>query len=433
MNALAKKTAPSLSYGPYANAAEATICIQRFIDEGFSPDMARGLGIIWAEPNGSAVLRPPLMMDQEDQIGSSLLVQWHGAVAPTQPKLPAGTVWQSIEDAVRGVYEKIGAGIHAASRSLDKTQQMMRQSFGDNPTPEQMDAEGGVYALMELREAWRWAERELATHPKTAAVASTVLDAVGVVAGIVGIFALLPEALTVAGAAALVGAVTATGAAGALIRADGKDAYLLLEGDKAAADEWEHSDYYRRTELIAPLLALPDAVRGGVGVAREIGEASDEVRGARAGVAQAAAKTDLAAAKVADQEAANAAKAKIYKGDRQKLQKLVVSQKNAVKRLRKANKILEEARDALRKALIKSSWPDMPALLSAAGGTGVYVGNLPDLTHKSSEAAEKRAAKYTQTTPAQKLVPQRMTGFNATHYLSCGIVVSSPLQNPGQK
>ncbi|MDE2319295.1 MAG: hypothetical protein KGK02_06310 [Rhodospirillales bacterium] len=432
MSAQPRSIMPQLGYGPYGNADHAAICIQRFINDGFSPSMAQGLGIIWAEPGGAAMLRPP-MLDREDQLGPSLLVQWHGSVVPSQPKLPPGTVWQSVEDAVRGVYEKIGAGIHAASRSLDQTQQMMQQSFGNNPTPEQMDAEGGVYALMGLREAWRWAEKELAAHPKTAAVAATVLDAVGVVAGIVGAVALFPEVAGVASFAAVVSVGTAAVASGALLAADGGDAYYLaVKDDEAAAIKWDASPFVRRTQLIAPLLVLPDAVRGGVGVAREIGEAGDEVRAAKAGVAQAAVRTDQAAVRVADQQAANTAKAKVYKGDRQKLQKLVAAQKNAVKRLGKANKLLVEAQDELRNALIKSSWPDMPALLSTAGGTGVYVGNLPGLVHRSAEQKAKHADKRA---PIDHLMPSQSGAIRGSmpHFISCSIVVSSALQNPGRK
>ncbi|MGE4482080.1 hypothetical protein [Acidocella sp.] len=65
-------------------------------------------------------------------------------------------------------------------------------------------------------------------------------------------------------------------------------------------------------------------------------------------------------------------------------------QQNAAKRLRKANKILEEAKEELKAILIEKSWPDMPGLFSAAGGTGVYIGNSPVLTKRSSAQEEKQ-------------------------------------------
>jgi hypothetical protein len=435
----ASQTAPTLSFGPYANAAEATICIQRFIDTGFAPDTAKGLGIIWAEPTGAMMLRPAAL-DREDQVGASLLVQWHGAVKPAQPEVPKGTVWQSIEDAVRGMYEKIGQGVHSFSRSLDSTQAMLRQN-DSNPYAAAMQADGeaGVDGLIALRSAWRWAEKELATHPKTAAGISFALDAVAVVTGLVGLVLMLPEVVGVAGVAAFVGAATATGAAGLLAAADGGDVYYLAIKDNEAAEiKWDDSPFVRRTQLIAPLLALPDAVRGGAGVARDIGDASGEVRAAQTGVAQAAGKVDQAAAKLTDQQAANAAKTKIYKGDRQKVQNLVARQKNAAKRLRKANKILEKAREELKTVLLEKSWPDVPNLLSAAGGTGVYFGNIPTLTQRSTEQRKQQletAGRKRPKAPADHLMPSggNVMNGNMPHYISCGIVVSSPLQNPGTK
>ncbi|MGE4482079.1 hypothetical protein [Acidocella sp.] len=289
---------PNLSFGPYANQAEATICIQRFIDTGFAPDTARGFGIIWAEPAGAIMLRPAAL-DQEDQIGPSLLVQWHGTV---QPEVPKGMVWQSIEDAVRGVYEKIGQGVHAFSRSLDSTQAMLQRN-DSNPYAAAMQADGeaGVDGLIALRSAWRWAEKELAAPPKIAAGASFALDAVAVVTGLVGGL-LFPEMAGVVGVAAMLGAVTATGAAILLAGADGGDVYYLaIKDNEAAAVKWDDSPFVRRTQLIAPLLALPDAVRGGVGVVRDIGKANDGLRAAQVGVTQAVGKVDQAATKLADQ------------------------------------------------------------------------------------------------------------------------------------
>lgn len=352
------------------------------------------------EPAGAAVLRAPAI-DPNDQIGASLLVQYHGPIPPSDPEPPTGFPWQTIENAVRGVYEKIGMGVHSASGKLTDVDGALRQRLGWGA--QAVEDVTGISTLLDLRTAWRFVERELDEHPAVAAGLATALDVVGVVGGIIGVVVLLPEIATVAGAAAIIGAGTAALASAALVRADGPDAYLLItEGDQAGvppdqtpSGKWEHSDYFRRTELLAPLMVLPDAVRSGIGVVREVGEASEAARAAASSRSEAILEDSQAATKIAAQQAANAAKPKLYKGDRQKLQKLVVSEKNAAKKLRRANTMLKNKQDALRATMLKSLKRDGAGLLSAAGGTGFYaVHSVPDMLQ----------------TPADKMAPQQSTG-----------------------
>jgi hypothetical protein len=426
-----KRNPSTLSFGPYNNAAEALYCCQRFINDGFTGDDARTMGIVWAEPAGTAVLRAPAL-DRDDQIGASLLVQWHGPVKPVQPAPPTVGFWQTIEDTVSSAYQKIGAQLHEASSRLDQTDAYIKQNFG--AAAPFVEFISGVDTAMAERGAWRYAKKELEEHPKVADVLSTTLDAVGVVTGIIAIVVLAPAIGTVAGAVALTGALVATAASGALLYADGVDTlHLVIQDDKAAADEWENTDFFRRTQLLAPLLALPDAVRGGAGVAREVGEATDAFREAQEGAAVAAAKSDLAAGRVADQEAANAAKQKVYKGDKQKLQQLTTAQKNATKRLVKASRVAEQKKQALRTAILKSLRNDAPGLASTAVGTGIYTGHLPDMMKQYRQNQQAKANQ--PASPVQRLVPPAANnaGGQMSHYLSFGIVASSQLRTPDKK
>ncbi len=100
-----QRNKPTLSFGPYGSAGAARVHCQAFVNEGFPPEEAKGLGIIWMEPAGAAVLRS-LDVDTDNQMGASLLVQWSGPIPPSDPQPPSIIPWQSIEDAVRGVYEK---------------------------------------------------------------------------------------------------------------------------------------------------------------------------------------------------------------------------------------------------------------------------------------------------------------------------------------
>jgi hypothetical protein len=424
---------PTICYGPYGSPHEALIHCQAFINAGFPPDEAQGLGIIWMEPAGAAVLRRPAV-DTDNQMGASLLVQWSGPVAPSDPQPPSIIPWQPIEDAVRGVYERIGMGIHGASSVLTRVDTSLKQKLGFGG--QVVEDVTGISTLLELRTAWRFAEHELNTNPevqKVAAVASTVLDVIGVVGAVVGCIALAPAAGTVLGAVALVGAATAGVASVFLTIADGEDANLLLRNDDEAAQQWEHTDFFRRTELIAPLLVLPDAVRSGVGVAREVGGASEAARTVTETRAELLAKQNEIAAKIADQQAANAAKAKVYKGDRQKVLKLVTSKKNTVKKLRRANKLLKTKEAALRTTIVKSLVHDGPGLLSAVGGTALYVGHLPEMVKPSqnTNAMYNGGPAMTANTPAQKLLPfGNGPQGDMLHYFTFSITATSPLIAP---
>jgi hypothetical protein len=422
----ARKTA--LTFGPYGSGTTALYHYSLFIDQSFPRDEAQGLGIVWMEPAGATVLRLPAI-DQNTGIGASLLVQYHGPVPPRAPEPPKGFPWQSIEDAVRSVYERIGMGIHAASGVLTEADSALQQKLGplgamtvEDVTP--------IGTLLDLRTAWRFIEKELAAHPRAAAIASTVLDVIGVVGGVIGVIVLAPEIATVAGAAAIVGAATAGVASVFLTVADARDAYLLCKGDQAGvpADQtesykWEHSDFFRRTELLAPLLALPDAARGGAGVAREIGEASEAAREAAAARALALTREDQIAAKVADQRAINEAKPIQYKGNRRRLQQLVISEKNAAKKLRHATKVLAAKEDALRKTILHAALQDGPGLFSTAAGTGIYIGHLPDMLQPEDKPVAPAPGGVVSLVPYQPLSAPRMTS-----YFSLSITATSPLQ-----
>jgi hypothetical protein len=385
------------------------------------------------EPAGAAVLRSP-DVDTDNQMGASLLVQWSGPIPPSDPQPPSIIPWQSIEDAVRGVYEKIGLGIHDASGVLTNVDTTLKQKLGFGG--QVIEDVTGISTLLDLRTAWRFAEHELETNPtvqKAAAVASTVLDVIGVVAAVVGCIALAPAAGTVLGAVALVGAATAGVASVFLTVADGEDANLLLRNDDEAAQQWEKSDFFRRTELLAPLLVLPDAARSGIGVAREVGEASAAAREASSARAELLTKENEIAAKIADQQAANAAKAKVYKGDRQKVLKLVNSKKNTVKKLRHANKVLGKKQSALRTTIVKSMVHEGPGLLSAVGGTALYVGHLPDMIAptQTTNPMYNGGSNSPFKTPAHKLLPNSNGPQSGNmHYFTFSITVTSPLTAP---
>ena len=85
----------------------------------------------------------------------------------------------------------------------------------------------------------------------------------------------------------------------------------------------------------------------------------------------------------------------------------------------------------------KPSHVDIPGLSAAAGGTGVYIANTPDLVEKSKAAAEEREKrKHEQPrSPASHLIPFQGNPKQAhtLHYLTCSMIVSSPLQAPGKK
>jgi hypothetical protein len=423
---------PMLSFGPYGSPIAARMYCQAFINAGFPPEEARGLGIIWMEPAGAAVLRAP-DVDTDNQMGASLLVQWSGPVPPSDPQPPSTIPWQPIDDAVRGIYEKIGMGIHGASGILTKVDTSLKQNLGFGG--QVVEDVTGISTLIDLRTAWRFAEREFEAHPKIAAVASTLLDAIGVAGAIIGCVALLPATATILGAVAFVGAVSAGVASGALFIADGQDArLLLLNKDDEAAKQWEQSDFYQRTELLAPLLVLPDAVRSGVGVAREVGEASAAAREAAATRAELLTKQSEIATKLTEQQAANAERAKIYKGDRQKVHNLVISQKNTVKKLRHANRLLDTKEKALRTTIIKSVKQDGPGLLSAVGGTALYAAHLPDLVKKPNETNSmyNGNTQVKLKTPAEALLPAGQFGPapSMSHFLSFSITATSPLIAP---
>ncbi len=421
---------PVLTFGPYGSAGAALFAYGAFINQHFPPDEAKGLGIVWIEPAGVAVLRPPAI-DPQTGVGASLMVEYHGPIAPRAPDPPTGFPWQSIEDAVRGVYERIGMGIHAASGALTDADQALRRNLGpfgaavvEDVTP--------IRTLLDLRTAWRLAEQELAAHPRAAAIAATVLDVIGVVGSIVGVVVLAPEIATIAGAAAITGAATAGVASVLLGVADGRDAYLLCKGDQAgtppdqsAAVKWEHSDFFRRTELLAPLLVLPDAVRSGAGVAREIGEASAAAREAAEGRELALMREDQVEAKVAAQKAINESKPIQYKGNRRKLQQLVVSQKNAARRLRHASKLLAKKEEALRVTVMQAALQDGPGLFSAAAGTGIYAGHLPDMLKDDAPSVPGPTA----GAGARILLPRPpVTASRIPGYVSLRITVTSPMQ-----
>jgi hypothetical protein len=58
---------------------------------------------------------------------------------------------------------------------------------------------------------------------------------------------------------------------------------------------------------------------------------------------------------------------------------LIASEKSAIKKLRRANKPMDTKNQALRSTIQKSLLHDGPGLFSAAAGTEIYVGHLPDM------------------------------------------------------
>jgi hypothetical protein len=139
------------------------------------------------------------------------------------------------------------------------------------------------------------------------------------------------------------------------------------------------------------------------------------------------------AAKIADQQAANAAKAKVYKGDRQKVLKLVYSKKNTVKKLRHANKVLVKKQAALRTTIVKSMVHEGPGLLSAVGGTALYVGHLPDMAKPppTTNPMYNGGPNSPFKTPAHKLLPDSNGPQSGNmHYFTFSITVTSPLMAP---
>ncbi|UNC13469.1 hypothetical protein FE249_04090 [Acidiphilium multivorum] len=425
------------TFGPYATATAALVHCNGFLQAAFPGGTANDLGVIWIEHGTATVLRPPVI-DSHDQLGASVMVEWHGAVAPHPPPPPTGLTWTSIDDFVRGIYADIGKGIHTASAGLTAEDRFLKDKLGIMAGP--VEEVTGVSAALDIRGAWRWAERELDDHPAAAAIMATALDAIGVVGGLIGVVTLSPGLATVVGAASLLGALAALVGSGLLLWADGWDTYYLVRGDMAAsapgraawktrADKWEHgSKFYERTELLAPLLVLPDAARAGIGVTREVGEAREGLAGATVERDDKAAGVARAAERLEQKRAENAAREKLYRAQRQTEAQLGKAARNAAKRLLKAEARRADLEKELRAAIRKSALMEGPGLLSAAGGAALYIGHLPEMM-SSHTASKPQGDPYSR--PLSSLIPQGPAACLAhPHHLSFSITVSSPLTVP---
>lgn len=328
-------------------------------------------------------------------------------------------------------------GERSLSENRRRNLRLQRTTYRRGSIPEEQPWHSGASSrtphwprhFSRARDAWRFAERELAAHPAAAAIGATVLDAVGVVGVAIGAVALLPEIATIGGVTALLGAGIAGLGSGLLVAADGVDAYLLLRGDEAAATGWENTSFFRQAELLAPLLVLPDAARSGIGVAREVGDARSELRVAQRTSLRATSQEVQSAEKLEAQKIINAAKAKIYRGDREKIRRIVRSAKMAAKRVRKAEKIRAAREIELRSVILRALKRDGPGLLSAGGGTGLYIGHLPDMLHERNTKTQERKSSSLERASTDLLLPSHsshsMRGYKG--FLTLGITVTSPL------
>lgn len=74
-----------MSWGPYIDQGEATVCLSRFVNASLGTD----LGIVFCDRNAACLIRRPHY--DPDGKGFSLIVQSHGPVQPPAPKeAPAG-------------------------------------------------------------------------------------------------------------------------------------------------------------------------------------------------------------------------------------------------------------------------------------------------------------------------------------------------------
>ena len=369
---------PTPTYGPYANAAEASICIQTYLHKSFPPNEANELGIIWLEPQAAAVLRQPTYHPQHG-IGASILVQYHGPIPPRQPVPPSGIPWHTIDSVVRDIYGVIGTGLHDSSRALTSGDKFLRSNLG--PFAPAVENLTGMTDLLTARDAWRFVEKEFKAHPEAAAIAATVLDAVGVIGGVIGVGTLL----STGGVVVVLGAGMAMIASGILFVADGQDARLLVNHDDAAAAKWEDSAFFRRTELLAPLFVLPDAARAGMGVTREVQEGLNTVNEAKEAQEAVAGQHELIAERLKKRIEGHGNEKNLPKKEAHRISNMTKRAEIAAKRLKAAEDLRLAKENQLRLAILKSIRRDGPGLMSAAGGTTLYAAHLPDLVHQSHQ------------------------------------------------
>lgn len=234
----------------------------------------------------------------------------------------------------------------------------MRSTFG--PVAPAVENMTGVSEMLEIRDAWRFFEEEMKAHPEFAAVAATVLDVIGVIGGIIGVITLIS-----AGAIPLIGALTATVASGFLLRADGYDAKFLLDHNEAAAAKWENSKFYRRTELLAPLLVLPDAARAGIGVAKDAEEGITTVREANESLENAKGQHEVLIERVKKRIASHGDDKNLPKKEVHRISNISKRAEIAAQRVKVAEALRLEKEAQLRLAILKSIARDGPGLLSA--------------------------------------------------------------------
>ncbi|OYV52103.1 MAG: hypothetical protein B7Z78_06745 [Rhodospirillales bacterium 20-60-12] len=239
-----------------------------------------------------------------------------------------------------------------------------------------MEQEASVQMWMGLRGAYRTVEHWLTDHPVAATGLAMALDAVGVVGSAIGIIALLPEAGAVA-----IGLAAAAGISSvALLGADGYDEFLRVSADRAATlgdankaledayqiQSLETSDTYRTIQLLAPLIALPDAGRGIYSAGKEI---------ATARTALSSSEESLQAARIGATDAAGKFTQAKSKGNvpKPQLKDLRKQSNRAAYILKKANELNDQRKGKLKLALQQALYRpaakthELPVSLTLAG------------------------------------------------------------------
>jgi hypothetical protein len=234
------------------------------------------------------------MVKEGDQtLGTSIVVEDHGPVAPPAETHEGGLTWRSIPETIARMEGWFGKGIHEISRELDAANKSVDQGLSQ-PGNNWLQTAGlglekaGLWTATEARGGVRNVENWMSAHPTAAAAIATGLDVIGVLGGLTAVVCLWPAEFTAIAIAAVSIPVAAELSSWALLYEDYIDTSLRIKGDLAArrgdiagatkaafqTDQHEQSTIYRTIELLGPLIALPDAGRSALAAGQDIAKAS---------------------------------------------------------------------------------------------------------------------------------------------------------------
>jgi hypothetical protein len=319
-------TSPKLTFSPFHTGAAAKIFIINHLDQIYGPGKAARYGIIWVESAGITSLRAPTF--DSDGLGTSIVVELHGAIPPQQQQTDiADETLHNIDDVVREFYSLIGRNLHEYSKYVNTQESNYKEKFfkdyGADPnsvsTNSSLAKLAVVQAEIKVRDVWRDAERYFDKHPIISDDVAEISAAIGLIGASAIILALFPEELTATaallGTAAVITFVSSVGILAAsyqdrLFRTVGRRAALLNHPATAQIDafrtsQYESSAFYRRSELLAPILSLPGIIGDSVVSVGEFSVTRNALASARqdmsdAQVALSVAKNNAFYAKMSD-------------------------------------------------------------------------------------------------------------------------------------